>query len=80
MTFLEATDLRMMRNLSFELSRRLYWQRENCVIFTWRYDVEKKLLIENYNPVIKGADRKAEPKAFYAKIHTDDFTCKECDS
>lgn len=72
-TFLEATDLRMMRNSSFELSGRLYWQRENCDILIWRYDLDKKMLYENYSSSEESVGKKVEIASFTSMIHKDDI-------
>ena len=49
-TFLEASDLRMMRSSSFEREGKIYWQRENCDVSMWRYDLKHETL---WYPYIK---------------------------
>lgn len=71
-TFLEATDLRMMRNSSFEQAGYLYWQRENCGILPWRYDLDSNLLINNYSTADENVEQRVDISSFYENIHNDD--------
>ncbi len=73
MTFMEATDLRMMKNSTFVNAGLLYWQRENCQIVNWRYNLSSHVC------TIYQSDKSAEdteftvmPDKFYASIHEDD--------
>lgn len=73
-TFLEATDLRMMRNSSFEQSGRLYWQRENCDITTWRYHIDHRMLTILNTEQEACSEQAIRIEDFYENIHNDDRT------
>lgn len=74
-TFLEASDLRMMRSSSFERDGRQYWQREKCDIETWRYDLQHQLLWYPFqsNEEVKDGSH-YYVKDFLNHVHPDDRT------
>ena len=71
-TFLESSDLRMMRSSSFLHSGKLYWQRENCDLMTWRYDMVHQQLITQYDKNENQEPTPFQSEDFYALVHPDD--------
>lgn len=73
MTFVEATELRMMKNSTFSNAGLLYWQRENCQVMQWRYRIDTNLCT-----IYKtgGFDVEKEftirPEEFHEMLHPDD--------
>lgn len=71
-TFLESSDLRKMRSSSFEHSGKLYWQRENCDLMVWRYNLEKQELITQYDKNCNQEPLPFKIEDFLANVHPDD--------
>ena len=73
MTFVEATELRMMKNSTFSNAGLLYWQRENCQVVRWRYRVDTNLCTIYKSG---GFDVEKEftirPEEFWEMLHPDD--------
>ena len=73
MTFMEATELRMMKNSTFVNAGRLYWQRENCQVIHWRYNLENHVCtIYKTDSVEAEQEFTVMPEMFYESIHEDD--------
>lgn len=71
-TFLEASDLRMMRSSSFEREGKLYWQREGCDVVMWRYDLVHEYLYYPYHNRISAAPAHFKVSDFILRVHPDD--------
>lgn len=71
-TFLEASDLRMMRSSSFEREGKVYWQRENCDVSMWRYDLKHETLWYPYIKDTNSNQRMYSVEDFKKRIHPDD--------
>ncbi len=73
MTFMEATDLRMMRNSTFVNAGAMYWQRESSQITHWRYDPNNQLCtVFKTDEDVAERQFKVTPQDFYQSIHSDD--------
>lgn len=73
MTFMEATDLRMMRNSTFANAGVMYWQRESSQITHWRYDPNNQLCtVSKTDEDVAERQFTIAPEEFYQSIHPDD--------
>ena len=73
MTFMEATDLRMMRNSTFVNAGLMYWQRENSQITHWRYNPNNyKCTVTITGDNEQEKQLEVKPEEFYQTIHPDD--------
>ena len=73
MTFMEATDLRMMRNTTFANAGVMYWQRESSQITHWRYDPNNQLCtVSKTDEDMAERQFMVTPEDFYQSIHPDD--------
>ena len=73
MTFMEATDLRMMRNTTFANAGVMYWQRESSQITHWRYDPNNQLCtVSKTDEDMAERQFMVTPEDFYQSIHLDD--------
>lgn len=73
MTFVEATELRMMKNSTFANAGLLYWQRENCEVIRWRYNVDN-CVCTVFKPDGLEAEKEIviTPEEFFSRLHPDD--------
>ena len=75
MTFVEATELRMMKNSTFANAGLLYWQRENSQVLQWRYRTDIRLCtIYKTGGFDVEKEFKVSPEEFYEALHEDDRT------
>lgn len=73
MTFMEATDLRMMRNSTFVNAGAMYWQRESSQITHWRFDPNNQLCtVSKTDEGMEERQFTVTPEDFYQSIHPDD--------
>lgn len=82
-TFLEASDLRMMRSSSFEREGKLYWQRERCDVVMWKYDLSQEYLYYPYTRQTAVLPAHFKVSDFMLRVHPDDrlhveSAIKEC--
>ena len=73
MTFVEATELRMMKNSTFSNAGLLYWQRENCQVVQWRYRTDTRLCtIYKTGGFDVAKEFTIRPEEFHETLHPDD--------
>ncbi|WP_318709375.1 chemotaxis protein CheB [Candidatus Acetatifactor stercoripullorum] len=75
MTFVEATELRMMKNSTFANAGLLYWQRENSQVLQWRYRTDIHLCtIYKTGGFDVEKEFTVSPEEFYESLQEDDRT------